>query len=60
MIKLSSAADFVLVAGKGAEKYQEKDGKKIFYNDFDAVLKISKSRLKNLKNNDQNFSQNQE
>ena len=37
MISLLRAGDVLLVAGKGAEKYQEIDGEKIPYSDFDVV-----------------------
>lgn len=37
MIDFAGVGDIVLVAGKGAEKYQEVDGVKRPYNDFDAI-----------------------
>lgn len=38
----AEAGDIIVVAGKGAEKYQEIDGIKTPYNDFDAVYNIFK------------------
>ena len=37
MIDLAKSGDIVIIAGKGAEKYQEVNGVKKPYNDFDAV-----------------------
>ncbi len=41
--------DTLVIAGKGGEKYQEIKGKKIPYNDFDAVYKYFQEHLTNLK-----------
>ncbi len=40
MIDFAHAGDIIVVAGKGAEKYQEIEGEKKPYNDFDAVYDI--------------------
>lgn len=37
MLNFSQKGDIVIIAGKGAEKYQEIAGQKLPYNDFDAV-----------------------
>lgn len=37
MLKLAKKGDIIIIAGKGAEKYQEIGTKKIAYNDFDVV-----------------------
>ena len=42
MITLARAGDIVLIAGKGAEKYQEIGAEKIPYNDFEAVYDFFK------------------
>lgn len=42
MLDFSQAGDILVVAGKGAEKYQEIAGEKHPYNDFDAVYSIFK------------------
>ena len=41
MVSFLRQGDILLVAGKGAEKYQEINGEKIPYNDFDVVKKCS-------------------
>ncbi len=43
MIEKASAGDIVLIAGKGAEKYQEVAGEKKPYNDFDVVYECFKN-----------------
>ena len=42
MISIARAGDIIVIAGKGAERYQEINGKKIDYNDFDAVYNYFK------------------
>ena len=42
MINYASAGDIIVIAGKGAEKYQEIGDKKNPYNDFDAVYRYYK------------------
>lgn len=42
MLDIAQSGDIIIVAGKGAEKYQEIDGKKLPYNDFDAIYNIYK------------------
>lgn len=37
MLSVSQSGDIIIVAGKGAEKYQEIEGEKKPYNDFDAI-----------------------
>lgn len=37
MIDLARRGDIIIVAGKGAEKYQEIEGIKYPYNDFEAI-----------------------
>ncbi len=49
MISIARAGDIIVVAGKGAEKYQEIGTEKIPYNDFDAVYQFFKD-LDPLKN----------
>ncbi|MGN1200742.1 MAG: UDP-N-acetylmuramoyl-L-alanyl-D-glutamate--2,6-diaminopimelate ligase [Candidatus Caccovivens sp.] len=43
VLDIAREGDIVLIAGKGAEKYQEINGKKRKYNDFDAVYEYYKS-----------------
>ena len=42
MFSMASLGDIVIIAGKGAEKFQEINNNKIAYNDFDVVSKIFK------------------
>ena len=42
MISIARPEDIIVIAGKGAEKYQEIGTEKIPYNDFDAVYKYFK------------------
>ncbi len=42
MIDLAEEGDIVIIAGKGAEKYQEIGDKKVPYNDFDVIYQIFK------------------
>lgn len=46
MLTLAKEKDIIVVAGKGAEKYQEIQGVKHPYNDFDAVYNIFKPKIK--------------
>ncbi len=46
MLALAKQKDIIVVAGKGAEKYQEIQGIKHPYNDFDAVYSIFKPKIK--------------
>ena len=48
--------DTLVIAGKGGEKYQEINGKKIPYNDFDAVYKYFREHIVNLKRRDEDES----
>lgn len=38
--KMSDAGNIILVAGKGAEKYTEEGGKRIYYSDKEAILSV--------------------
>ena len=42
MLSVASKGDIIIVAGKGAEKYQEINGTKYDYNDFDAISECAK------------------
>ena len=44
MIDFASVGDIVIIAGKGAEKYQEIGGSKIPYSDFDALADYCKTK----------------
>lgn len=48
MIDFAQTGDILVVAGKGAEKYQEIEGIKHPYNDFDAVYSIFKDNNPNV------------
>lgn len=49
---LSSAhkGDTIVIAGKGGEKYQDIEGKKIAYNDFDEVYLFFRNKIKEVEN----------
>ncbi len=44
VLDIAREGDIILIAGKGAEKYQEKNGVKRHFSDFDVVKKYAKSK----------------
>lgn len=50
MLSSAQNGDSVVIAGKGAEKYQEINGEKFPYNDFDEVYSYFRNEIKEIEN----------
>lgn len=50
VLQNAQAGDTVVIAGKGAEKYQEINGEKIPYNDFDEVYSFYRNQIQEVEN----------